>query len=156
MASNSLDDFDFPHFTPPPQPNNPFNPHPHPFPPPTPVMPPSPSPNPPTAVIIVVISFGCIFLLGAILLCMWWFFIKRRKGRKEEVIHERKDIEVDEHLRVQEMVVRGCCGRPKKVLVSVDEDVRVHEDVHKDEVDMVGKSNEGSSSQPLSLSERQV
>lgn len=96
------------------------------------------------------------------MLCIWWF-IKGRKERK--LIQERKDIDVDEHLKVQEMIVRGPHG-PKKVLVSMEDDVHVHEDVHKNEIDMVGKGlhgehKEGSagtsgSSQHLTLPERLV
>ncbi|CAO2834007.1 unnamed protein product [Amaranthus hypochondriacus] len=119
MASSSSTDVNFPY------------PHPHPH----------PTPNPHPIIIVVVISFGCLFFLGAIMLCIWWL-IKKRKERK--LIRERKDIDVDEHLKVQEMIIPGPCG-PKKVLVSVEDDVRVHEDVNKSEIDMVGKAGYGMS-----------
>lgn len=79
-----------------------------------------------------------------------WLLMKRRKERK--LIRERKDIDVDEHLKVHEMIVRGPHG-PKKVLVSVDDDVRVHEDVHRSEVDMVGKGKHGEASVSLGTSQ---
>ncbi|KMT19446.1 hypothetical protein BVRB_1g010760 [Beta vulgaris subsp. vulgaris] len=154
---------------------NPFRPSPPPpHPHPTPVPPPPSLDSHPTVIVIIFISFGCLFLLGALLLCIWWFMKKKRTERK--LINERKDIDVDEHLKVQEMIMAGRHG-PKKVLVSVEDEIRVHEDVHRSEVDMVGKGlhgkhNEGvakalesnaggssghsGSSQQLSLPERQV
>ncbi|XP_021765474.1 uncharacterized protein LOC110729998 [Chenopodium quinoa] len=161
MVFGSTNDFDFPHFSPPP----PFHPHPNPPPPPTPIIPPPPSPDPhhPTVIIfVVIISCSCLFLLGALFVSIWCFIKKQRNRRKS--VHERKDIDVDEHLKVQEMIVPGCCG-PKKVLVSVEDDVRVHEDVHvKSELNMTGKGGlglregggEGSSVHQLTQPESQV
>ncbi|XP_021760615.1 uncharacterized protein LOC110725443 [Chenopodium quinoa] len=136
----------------------------NPFPRPTP---PSPDYHP-TVIVVVFISFGCILLFGAVLFCIWWLIKKHHKCKhchERKNIHERKDVDVDEHLRVQEMIVRGPHG-PKKVLVQVDDDVRVHKDTHKEEIDMVGKAlygerREGSagasgSNQNLTLPERQV
>uniref|UniRef100_A0A803L5S0 Uncharacterized protein n=1 Tax=Chenopodium quinoa TaxID=63459 RepID=A0A803L5S0_CHEQI len=109
-------------------------------------------------IIASILSLLCI--TGALFVSIWCFIKKRRNRRK--CVHERKDIEVDEHLKVQEMIVPGCCG-PKKVLVSVEDDVRVHEDVHiKSEVNMTGKGGlregggEGSSVHQLTQPERQV
>ncbi|XP_057532569.1 protein TRACHEARY ELEMENT DIFFERENTIATION-RELATED 6-like [Amaranthus tricolor] len=119
MASTSPTDVNFPY----------PRPHPH------------PTRNPHSIIIVVVISFGCFFFLAAIMLGIWWL-IKKRKERK--LICERKDIDVDEHLKVQEMIIPGPCG-PKKVLLSVEDDVRVHEDIHKSEIDIVGKAGYGES-----------
>ncbi|KAL2901590.1 Uncharacterized protein RDABS01_026672 [Bienertia sinuspersici] len=155
MASNFPDSFDFPQFPPPS--NNPFNPHPHPHP-----LPPPPSPDPhhhSATIIVIIFSFGCLLVVGALLLCMWWL-MKRHLSKEKKLIHERKDMDVDEHMQVQEMIVPGCCGH-KKVKVFVKDDIRKHADFHKDEVDMVSKGVRGNpkdacSSQQLSISEQQV
>ncbi|KAK9740920.1 hypothetical protein RND81_03G071100 [Saponaria officinalis] len=104
--------------------------------------PPTPSPDNPTVIVVVVICFGGLFVLGAILLGIWCIFKRHCKKKKKKLVHERKDVDVDEHLKVQELVLPGPHG-PKTMVISVEDEVRVHEDVHKDEVGVVGKGLRG-------------
>ncbi|KAL2901584.1 Phosphoenolpyruvate carboxylase [Bienertia sinuspersici] len=91
---------------------------------------------------------------------MWWS-MKRQLHKEKKLIRQRKDMDVDEHVKVQEMIVPGCCGH-KKVKAFVKDDIRKHADFHKDEIDMVSKGVSGkpkeacSSQQRLSIPEQQV
>lgn len=62
------------------------------------------------------------------------------------MVQKREDIDIDEHRKVQEMVVPGPHG-PRRVVLSMEDDVHVHDKVSKNEVDMVGKGLHGESKQ---------
>ncbi|KAJ8424561.1 hypothetical protein Cgig2_013208 [Carnegiea gigantea] len=117
MAANPLNnDLNFPHFQPPPPP------------------PPVPTPDHhPTVIVIVVISFSSLLFLGACLFSLWCL-LWRHKKRK--FVQKTEDIDVDEHRKVQEMVLPGPHG-PKTMVLSVEDEVRVHDKVSKHEIDMV-------------------
>ncbi|GMH00835.1 hypothetical protein Nepgr_002674 [Nepenthes gracilis] len=138
-ASPRNDAHDFPQFpiAPPPPtqprvlPPPPQQPHPI-APPPPHVMPPPPSPSNATIVVIVVFSFGGLFLLGAFLLALYCLVNEKRKKKKE--VEETEDIDVDEHMKVRGLIMPGPHG-PRTVVLSVEDDVNVHERFRKNEIE---------------------
>ncbi|XP_059631658.1 protein TRACHEARY ELEMENT DIFFERENTIATION-RELATED 7A-like [Cornus florida] len=146
MASPA-NNFDFPHFSPPPPP--------HVVPPPPPhVVPPPPSPSPDnhsTVIVIVFVSFGCFFFLAflAVALCC---FIKKRK---KKTVQETDIIRADEHLKIKEAIVQGPHGQ-EAVVLSIDDDVHVDEVIRKNEVfgeGMHAKSAHYHPNLPITLEE---
>lgn len=39
-------------------------------------------------------------------------------------------VDVEEHVRIEEVVVPGACGRREDVIMSINDDIRVHEEKH--------------------------
>ncbi|KAE8100469.1 hypothetical protein FH972_018365 [Carpinus fangiana] len=117
---------------PPPTPSHHFPPPPpHVHPPPPHVLPPPPAPSPnnnPTVIVIVFISFGCLFFLAFLAVAIFCC-IKRRKKKE---VQETEVIHFDEHRKVNEVIVPGPHG-PHAVILSVEDDVHIDEVIRKDE-----------------------
>lgn len=45
-------------------------------------------------------------------------------------MREEDVVDVEEHVRIEEVVVPGACGRREAVIMSIDDDIRVHEEKH--------------------------
>ncbi|XP_047318234.1 protein TRACHEARY ELEMENT DIFFERENTIATION-RELATED 7A-like [Impatiens glandulifera] len=109
-------------------------PPPHHFTPPPPSLPP-PSPGHHTIIIVVFVSLGGLFLLGCLSFALCCFLKKRKKKQ----INETEIVRVDEHLKIQEVVVPGPHGT-QTVILNIDEDIHVEEEINKNEL----KLNKGS------------
>ncbi|GAB4845104.1 Stearoyl-[acyl-carrier-protein] 9-desaturase 6, chloroplastic [Ancistrocladus abbreviatus] len=137
-------------FAPPPPPKprpiaRPPPPHPRPFPPPPPSpIPPPPSPSNPTIIVVVFVSFGCLFLLAACLLA--WCFIKKKK---KKMVRQTEDVDVDEHLKVKKLVMPGPHG-PRTVVLSVEDEVNVHEHIRESEIKAEGLHAESAEGPKIS------
>ncbi|XP_047318229.1 protein TRACHEARY ELEMENT DIFFERENTIATION-RELATED 7A-like [Impatiens glandulifera] len=103
-------------------------PPPHHFIPPPPSFPP-PSPGHHTIIIVVFVSLGGLFLLGCLSFALCCFLKKRKKKQ----IHETDIVRVDEHFKIQEVVVPGPHGT-QNVILNIDEDIHVEEEINKNEL----------------------
>ncbi|XP_073148431.1 uncharacterized protein [Henckelia pumila] len=121
-----------PHVVPPPPPHHPISP------PPVPILPPPPPPpspdHGPTIIIVMFVSFGCIFFLAFCLLALWCFM----KKRKKTTIQETDIIRADEHLKIKEEIVEGPYGR-QAIVLSIEDDKHVEEEIIKTEKFQSGK-----------------
>ncbi|RVW84983.1 hypothetical protein CK203_037632 [Vitis vinifera] len=154
MGSSQTDYYGFPPFSPPPPP-----PHKRP--------PPSPSPdNHPTVIVIVFVSLGGLFFLAFLSVALCCFIKKRKRrwfrrqtsltltspeeeiikkqdiasaiGKKKKMVQETEMVNVDEDLKVKEVVVQGPQGA-QVVEVSMEDDVHIQEETIKNE--NVGESS---------------
>lgn len=128
--ANNVNNFPFSHFPPPHPISPPPKPHPPPPPPPRPHPPPfvPPPPSPPHSYIIIIFvfsTFGCILLGLAIL--SFCCYLKKKK--KTTVVEEKEVKHIDEHLRIKEAIVQGPHGKPKTVVLSVEEDFHEKDDI---------------------------
>ncbi|XP_019057309.1 PREDICTED: uncharacterized protein LOC104806849 [Tarenaya hassleriana] len=90
---------------------------------------PHPTPGDDTTVIVVVfVSVGCVLFLAffACVIC----FLFRMKCKKR--VEKTETVQVDEHLKVREAIVDGPHG-PHAVVISVEDDVRIQDEIKKDE-----------------------
>lgn len=163
MASPHTNDFDFPHFPPPP--SHPFLPPPpsaakppspsrfrppppfHPVTPPPPHVRPPPPPTPdnhPTVIVIVFISVGGIFFFAFLAAALFCFINKKKK---KKTVQETEIIHVDEHRNVHEAIIPRSHGS-HAVILSIDDDIHIDEKIGKKEElgeDLHGKSTRSKS-----------
>ncbi|XP_058097319.1 protein TRACHEARY ELEMENT DIFFERENTIATION-RELATED 7A [Magnolia sinica] len=140
-----------PHGIPTPPPPSPIltPPPPHPVAPPPPSIVPTP-PSPPsgnnTVIIVVFVSLGGLFFLAflAVALCC---FIKKKK---KKMVQETEVVDIDEHIKVQEAIVPGPRG-PHAVILSVEDDIQIHEDIKKNEIVGQGHRTKSTHSPPQTL-----
>ncbi|XP_019190301.1 PREDICTED: uncharacterized protein LOC109184719 [Ipomoea nil] len=96
-------------------------------------------------IIIVVPVVGCILFVMAAALALCFYMKKRNKKRSVQEIDLKH---IDEHMRIQEAIVTDSHGRKKTVVLSVKDDVHVHEDIIRREKEFdnnnVGTSEVGS------------
>ncbi|CAN0928578.1 Protein TRACHEARY ELEMENT DIFFERENTIATION-RELATED 6 [Linum grandiflorum] len=83
-------------------------------------------------ILVVFVSFGGIFLLGAVVAAICCY-LKKMKKEKKKTEHEMEIIHVDDHRRVKEAIVPGPHG-PRAVVLEIDDDLHIDGVVRKDEV----------------------
>ncbi|OVA00287.1 hypothetical protein BVC80_1495g77 [Macleaya cordata] len=104
---------------PPPRPVAPSPPH---------IVPPSPAPSNHTTIIIVFVSLGGLFFLAFLSVALCCFM----KRKKKKMVQETEIINIDEHMKVQEVIVPGPHGK-QAVVLSIEEDVHIQEAIKKNE-----------------------
>ncbi|KAF5725283.1 tumor necrosis factor ligand superfamily member 6 [Tripterygium wilfordii] len=127
----SPNNFDVPHFPPPPPPTYITPPPPHIHPPPPHILPPPPSPSPDnhtTIIIVVFVSFAGLLFLAFLVFGLCCLIKKKKKN----TIEEAELVHVDEHLKVKEAIVEGPHGA-QAVVLEIDDDVHADEMIRKGE-----------------------
>ncbi|CAA7404536.1 unnamed protein product [Spirodela intermedia] len=125
-----------PHYPPSPPHSPPSPPHSPPLPPhspPPPLSPPGHHHHHSTVIVVVFVSLGGLFLLAFMAAALCCLAKKKKMKKKVVVVAETDVVHVEDHVRVHENIFPGPHGE-HIVVVSVDEDLRVNEEIKRAEL----------------------